>query len=158
MASSDKLEEFLEYEVFQALWERLDTAFPEFDFRLRGHYWEARSEEGSRALPSSPRPERINAYRDAPFGFVIHGEGFVPWISYVARTEHPRGQDFVNAVESLASKAGLSMPERELSPAELKLLEERERRSRLLEAFLEFAQWSLKTHGGVNHPSLKEGA
>lgn len=105
------LRDFLEREVYPALWNRLDAAFPEFGFQNKGRYWQATDETTTRGLPGAPRPDRVNAYENTPFGFVIHGGDFVPWVAYVAGGIPPQGRDFVEAVRKLADLAGVSFPE-----------------------------------------------
>ena len=107
---------FLGQTVYPALWERLDQAFPEFGWQRRGDKWEATDEAHSRTLPSSPRPDRVQAYENASFGFQIHGGDFVRWLDYVNGGTKPTGADFLEAARKLATLAGVSFPEREWTP------------------------------------------
>ena len=66
------LGEFLEQEVYPALFERLDAAFPDFGWQRKGNRWEATAEH-TRTLAGSPRPDRVQAYDNTPFGFQIQG-------------------------------------------------------------------------------------
>lgn len=110
-ANSHNLSQFLEQEIFPALWNRLDTAFPEFGFKQKGRFWVATVESITRNLPGSPRPDRVLAYQNTPFGLVIHGAEFLTWLAYVSGTSSPRGKEFVEAVRRLASLAGAHFPE-----------------------------------------------
>jgi hypothetical protein len=55
------LGDFLDHEVYPALFDRLDRAFPEYGFYRRGKHWQATA-DASRALPGSPRPDRVCCY------------------------------------------------------------------------------------------------
>ena len=143
------LADFLEYELLPALWLRLDLAFPEFGFRQKGRYWQATDETATRALPGGPRPDRVQAYENTPFGFQIHGGEFVTWLSYVAEETAPRGQQFIEAVRELAERAAVPFPERQLSPEELRQAEERDRKATLLETALSWARAALQSDAGA---------
>lgn len=142
------IDELLEREIYPCLWENLDRAFPEFAFRMSGDRWVATHEETTRSLAGSPRPGRVNAYRDAPFGFIIHGGEFVPWLSYINNGRSPRGKDFIESVRRLAALARVPFPERKPSSEELKRAESRERRSNLLEDFVAYTKERLSTNAG----------
>jgi putative DNA primase/helicase len=114
--SNHNLSQFLEQEVFPALWTQLDSAFPEFGFRQKGKFWVATVESITRNLPGSPRPDRVLAYQNTPFGLVIHGAEFLTWIAYVSGTHSPRGREFVDAVRKLTELAGVPFPERISNP------------------------------------------
>ena len=144
------LADFLEYELLPALWLRLDLAFPEFGFQQKGRYWQATAESATRALPNSPRPDRVHAYENTPFGFQIHGGEFVTWLSYVAEEATPRGPQFIEALRELAQRAAVQFPERQLSPEELRQAEERERKTTLLEAALSCARAALQSDAGAS--------
>lgn len=70
-------------------------------------------------------------------------------LQYVAGKKDLKGRDFVDAVERLASLAGVSLPERDFSPEQLEAIERREKRSGLLEAFLHFTQEQLQGSEGA---------
>ncbi|NSW58594.1 MAG: toprim domain-containing protein [Armatimonadetes bacterium] len=148
---------FLDEELYPALWERLDSAFPEFGFVLRGDHWQATHETATRALPGAPRPDRVWAYRDTPFGIKIHGGGFVPWLEYAAGQSSLRGEAFLNAVRDLCLRAGVSFPERERSPQALQAAAERHRKADLLEAFTACAAELLHTEQGEEARHYLEG-
>ena len=140
--------DFLDIQVYPALFSILDRVFPEFNFQKKGSHWEATNETHTRTLPGSPRPDRVNAYENAPFGFKIHGGEFVTWLSYLNNGSPPRGRDFADAGKALAQLAGVPFPERELSPEEIQKAEEREHRQNLLETFMALAQDSLSSDAG----------
>lgn len=137
------LADFLDHELFPTLWDRLPAAFPEFGWVRRGRYYVATQEAATRSLPGAPRPDRVWAYEDSPFGLKIHGGEFVTWLAYVARGHALRGSDFVEAVRQLCERAGLPMPETPRSPQELQQVAAAARRAELLEAFLAQAMAAL---------------
>jgi DNA primase catalytic core len=112
-AMQNNLGELLEKEVYPALWDRLDTAFPEFGFKRKGDHWIATDESASRRLSGSPRPERVWVYSDSPFGIKIHGGEFITWIVYVSGHSSPRGLEFITAVRELCQRSGVLFPEME---------------------------------------------
>jgi DNA primase len=133
------LKEVLE-EVYSSLWKGLDAAFPEFGFKLskNSRYWCATNDQASRMLPGAPRPDRIMAYSDTPFGFTIQGDQFVTWIAYLSGETSPRGVRFIEIVKDLCQRAGVSFPEQEAETG-------RSRREIILEAALTLCQkwlWS----------------
>lgn len=150
------LRDFLEREVYPALWNRLDAAFPEFGFQNKGRYWQATDETTTRGLPGAPRPDRVNAYENTPFGFVVHGGDFMPWVSYVAGGIPPKGRDFIEAVRKLADLAGVSFPEREVTPEEAARFEKWERRGNLLESFLAYTRVCLFDRGKAAYAYLEK--
>jgi replicative DNA helicase len=148
---------FLEDELYPALWERLDTAFPEFGFVLRGDHWQATNETATRALSGAPRPDRVWAYRDTPFGIKIHGGAFVPWLEYAAGQSSLRGEAFLEAVRDLCLRADVHFPERERSPQALQEEALRHRKADLLEAFTAYAGELLHTGQGDEARHYLEG-
>jgi DNA primase catalytic core len=140
------LGDFLDGEVLPALWERLDEAFPEFGWIRKGNGWTATNRDHTKSLPGAPRPERVVCNR--AFGFLVHGGEPTPWAAYVNGGDYPKGPEWVETVRKLAGLAGVSFPERERSPEELKRAEERERRRGLLEDLLAYAQAALRSTAG----------
>jgi putative DNA primase/helicase len=132
---SHNLSLFLEKDVFPTLWNRLDSAFPEFGFIKKGKYWMATVESITRGLPGSPRPDRVLVYQNTPFGVVIHGAEFITWIAYVSGTPSPRGKQFIEAVRKLAELAGVPFPESISKP--------KDRQQELFEAVFNFTQVEL---------------
>ncbi|MEI7831764.1 MAG: toprim domain-containing protein [bacterium] len=143
------LGDFLDREVYPALYDHLDDAFPEFGFRQKGSAWMATDEKGSRSLPGSPRPDRVYCYRNAPFLLVVQGGERIPILHYATGGRPPRGIDFVNAVRKLAGLAGVSFPEREYTPEERQRTERRERQRDIREAFLAYAHTLLVSDRGT---------
>ncbi len=145
----EDLGDFLDREVYPALYDRLDAAFPEFGFRRKGSAWIATNAGGSRSLPGSPRPDRVYCYRNTPFLLVVQGGERMPLLHYAAGGRPPRGVDFVEAVRKLAGLAGVRVPEREYTPEERQRTERRERQRDIRDVFLAKAHELLLTDWGV---------
>jgi hypothetical protein len=58
LLKTSDLGDFLEREVYPALFDRLDSAFPEYGFKRRGKLWTATADSASRSLPGSPPADR----------------------------------------------------------------------------------------------------
>lgn len=138
MNATDRMSptDFLEGVVYPAVFDRLPDVFPEFCWTPRGEGWICKSEAAARALPGSPRPDRVVCNR--PGGFLVHGGDAVAWTAYVLnRNDPPKGGDFVQAVRTLAERAGVdpSALDRDLSPEAAAALERKARRGNLLQDF-----------------------
>lgn len=142
------LSDFLERQIFPALWTCLSTAFPEFGFRSKGNYWQATDETATRALPGSPRPNRVYAYSNTPFGFTIQGGDFIPWLSYICGGITPRGKDFIAAVRTLADLAGVSLPITEFTDEKFNISASKELQNNLLEDFFSYTRKLLFSNTG----------
>lgn len=136
--------EFLDKEVFPKLWSCLSSAFPEFGFQHKGHYWQATDQRATRNLPGSPRPSRIYAYENTPFGFTIQGGDFIPWLRYISGNSFPEGKNFVDAVFALANLAGVCFFREDFSFDEIKQVKDKELKSSILEDFFRYTNQLLK--------------
>lgn len=94
-------------EVLPALAGQLDRAFPEFGWRRDRNGWVATNDELTHRL-LGVRADRVVAHGEAPPGFLVHGAGPTLWTAYVNGGEPPRGAAFVDAVRTLAERAGLA--------------------------------------------------
>ncbi|MEZ5102475.1 MAG: toprim domain-containing protein [Thermoleophilia bacterium] len=94
-------------EVLPALAGQLDRAFPEFGWRRDRDGWVATNDELTHRL-LGVRADRVVAHGEAPAGFLVHGAGPTLWTAYVNGGEPPRGAAFVDAVRTLAERAGLA--------------------------------------------------
>lgn len=125
----------IQQELFQALFTRLDSAFPEFGFKRKGGQWQASNRAHTKSLPGAPRPERVEVSDRAPWGFMIHGGSFVPWLQYVNGGASPKGPQFWERLRALSELAGVPIPEPSLSPEQCQRFEAKERRKALLDGF-----------------------
>lgn len=139
-----RLQDWLDGELYPALFTRLDQAFPEYGFRRSGKAWTATAKE-ARNLPGEPRPDRVCCYENSPHGLVIQGGGFVRFLNLVNGNRSPSGADFLNAVRTLADKAGITMPQREMTPEEAATAVRTQARRDALDVVVEHCAAALKT-------------
>ncbi|HZR91229.1 MAG TPA: toprim domain-containing protein [Gaiellaceae bacterium] len=127
--------------VLPELYERLDTAFPEFGWRRDARGWIATNNEFThRAL--GVRAERVVAHAPVPRGFLVHGGDATLWTAYVAGGAVPRGDSFVQAVVEIARRAGVDT-------APLERPAPRDRRTDLLHDFFTLCRWELAAEAGA---------
>jgi Toprim-like len=126
--------------VLPALYERLDTAFPEFGWRRDARGWVATNEEMTHSV-LGVRAARVVAHGPAPRGFLVHGAEATLWTAYVAGGAVPRGESFTQAVSELARRAGV-----DTAPLERPV--PRDRRTDLLHDFFTLCRWELVADAG----------
>jgi cellulose biosynthesis protein BcsQ len=102
--STNDLGDFLDREVYPALFDRLDSAFPEYRFRRKGNRWEATA-DATRSLPDKPRPARVNCYVNRPWGLVTQGGEFVRFLDLGVDLV-PSSAWLVGAERALAGEVG----------------------------------------------------
>lgn len=131
--STNNLAAHLRDVAFPALHDVLDRAFPEFGWKRTASGWEATNwPDGVPRQSNRKRADRLNAYRDNPWGVVVHGKEAFSWVEYITGQRSPRGEVFVDAVRRLSELAGVEFPKRALSPDEFTRLEKRKRRGSIL--------------------------
>jgi DNA primase len=150
------LGEFLDHEVYPALFDRLDRAFPEYGFQRRGNHWVA-SAEATRALPGSPRLDRVYCYSNRPWCLVIQGGNPVRFLDLVNGGTKPTGADFPEAVRKLSELARVPFPQREVSPEEAKRHAKRHARRSALEAVCFLCRATLLSEDGKAARAYLEG-
>ncbi len=150
------LGDFLDREVYPALFVRLDAAFPDYGFQRRGNHWEATA-EATRSLPGEPRPDRVCCYENRPWGLVIQGGDFVRFLDLVNGGAKPSGSDFPDAVRKLAGLAGVSFPERQVSPEEAERHAVRHARRSALERVSVLCRETLASDAGKEARAYLEG-
>ncbi len=139
--------------IYQALFDRIGEAFPEFGFERSPTGWRATQREFTKSLPGNPRPDRVEVWQQTPWGFKIHGGDFIGWLAYVNGGQWPRGEDYWKSVKTLAQLAGVSMPERNISEELRRDIQTKETRKHLLEVFFEGAHQALLSG---THPNIEK--
>src|SRR4030095_12258271 len=87
---------FLDEEVYPALFERLDAAFPAFHWVQKGEHWVATSWPPDFPYPVSDRhPDRLMVYPDRPWWIKVHGHSGVRFLDYVNGGRKPEGPEFI---------------------------------------------------------------
>src|SRR3989344_4339752 len=84
--------DFYEREVLPALFERLNSAFPEFGWTRTGRGWTATNRDHTKRY-SDARPGRVVC--NIPSGFLVNGGQAMSWAAYVHGGATPKGRDFV---------------------------------------------------------------
>jgi len=149
VATSLDLGRLLDERIYPALFERLDTAFPEFGWERRGAHWVATIwPAGFPCEANDPRPERLFVYADRPWWIKVHGHAGARFLDYVNAGTKPTGPDFARAVRRLAELAGVTVPEAVLSPEQQRAVAGQECRRDVLEATIAAAQAALHAPGG----------
>lgn len=136
MATRDNadLGDFLEREVYPALFDKLDSAFSEFSWKRSGENWVA--SEWPANFPVSVNREdgsRLFVYKDRPYWIKLHGHEGVRLLDYVNGGRKPKGAEFPAAVRKLAALAGVAFPERERTEEETERDRKKESRRSVLE-------------------------
>lgn len=110
----NSLTDFIQYELYPALWERLDSAFPELELRQKAGDWH--SSHKLNGDPSSPyREDKTVVTKRKPH--LIHEQGgkTLSLVDFqLVRTGHTpgaKGAELVEALRSLAGICGLELPE-----------------------------------------------
>lgn len=116
---------FYSQQVLPALFERLDSAFPEFGWMRTPCGWVGRR-------PGGAGRDEVAALQ--PWGFADASGRATGWLSYVAGTT-PADGDFTRVVNKLAGLAGLS-PVNEFAPASERRAIQEERQRAILESFV----------------------
>lgn len=138
------LQDFLDREVYPALFSRMDSAFPEFGWKRSGRNWVAsRWPSNFPEKVEHENPDRLVVYENAPHWVKLHGHAGVRFLDLVNNGRRPNRAEFVQAVRTLAGLAGVSFPEREVSPEEAARVEARERRRSVLEAVAAYCHETL---------------
>jgi hypothetical protein len=127
--------------VLPELYERLDTAFPEFGWRREARGWVATDNEFTHRV-LGVRAERVVAHGPVPRGFLVHGGDATLWTAYVAGGAVPRGDSFVQAVVEIARRA-------HVDTAPLERPAPRDRRTDLLHDFFTFCRCEFAAEAGA---------
>ncbi len=135
---------YLDEEVYPALYERLDAAFPEFGWRRRGHGWTASVWPPAFPYPVEHKsPDRLMVYENRPYWIKLHGHEGVRLLDYVNGGHRPQGPEFVEAVRQLCELAGVPFPEREVSGEDEERIRRRDARRSALEALGDYCKETL---------------
>ena len=146
------LQDWLNTDLYPALFKCLDSAFPEFDWTQRGSHWEANTWPPGFPYPvNHENPSRLMVYPDRPWWIKVHGHEGVRFLELVSGERRPRGDAFVRACRDLARLAGVQFPERERTPEQIAAEDARQERRDFLEAVIDIAASAL----WADHPDSK---
>jgi len=147
------IDPYLNEVVYPALWDRLDSAFPEFGWKRHGDNWIATSWPGG--FPYSVGhevPSRLYVWRQAPYVITIQGHpgDGVRLLNYVNRGTKPTGLEFIEAVRTLCQKAGVMSPERDLTEEQIAKVQANESRRGALGSVVAHCRKALRTPAGAD--------
>ena len=105
------LDAYLTATVYPALFNRLDTAFPDFGWTKSGDAWVATRWPSSFPQAAEHKhPDRLMVYADRPWWVKVHGHGGVRFLDLVNDGRKPKGTEFLDAVRKLSALAGVPCP------------------------------------------------
>lgn len=123
------LTDFIQYELYPALWERMDSAFPELEFRRKGGDWHS-SHYLNGETTSPYREDKTVVTKRKPH--LIHEQGGETFslvdyqLKRMGYAPGAKGAELVEALRSLAGICGLELPETDTE--EYKAYKERQER------------------------------
>lgn len=137
MAKNRNLEQFKEYELFPSLYDRLDTAFPEMEFKRKGNRWE--SSHHLNGDKDSSNKVATYVYENSKFCIVDLTSDRRPNLInfYMERYN----KDFATALAELSQLCGLTPPTPENSEEWQKRQEQQTNREKANRTFVT-ALWS----------------
>ena len=97
--------DFIKYELYPSLFENIDKALPEHDFKKFIGGW--RSKTYLNGNKHKDRLDKLVVTKKAPNLIMEQGGEVVPIIDYVIKRDNT---DFIGAVKTLANVVGLSIP------------------------------------------------
>jgi len=104
---SKQITDWVKEELYPSLYERMDQALPEMDFKRWGGGWRSPLKlDGSR--PKHPRRDKTVVTRRAPGVILEQGGETFTIVDFVMRRDRV---DFIQAVKTLADIVGLQLPE-----------------------------------------------
>ena len=135
---------YLDEVVYPSLFDRLDSAFPEFGWKTTGQNWTATLWPPDFSYPvNDERPDRLVVYSNRPHWIKVHGHTGMRFLDYVNGGRRPQGTEFPDTVRILCERAGIPFPEQELTPEEAERFRQREERRSILTTVGEYIQEAL---------------
>jgi DNA primase catalytic core len=108
---SKEITDWIKYELYPTLFESIDTALPEHNFKRYSGGWRSKT-----YLDSSPHKDRADKTvisKKAPGYILENGGEVVGLVDYVMRRDKV---EFIQAVKTLADVVGLQLPKGEFNP------------------------------------------
>lgn len=108
------LQDFIEYELYPTLWDRLDRAFPSMHFQRRGGDWQSPYKlNGERS--SDNRADKSVVTKRYPRTILEQGGESMSLINFylqsTGRSTTTKGAELAEALRSLCTSIGLTLPE-----------------------------------------------
>ena len=112
---SKEITDWVKYELYPNLFERIDTALPEHNFKRYAGGWKSKTYlNGS---PHKHRDDKTVVTKTAPGRILEQGGESLSLVDYVIRRD---GGEFIEAVKTLADVVGLQLPKGEYNKEEYK--------------------------------------
>ena len=105
---SKEITDWLKYELYPTLFESIDTALPEHDFRRYAGGW--RSKTYLSGAPHKSRVDKTVVSKKAPGWILEQGGDTLSLVDYVMSRDKV---EFIQAVNTLADVVGLQLPKDE---------------------------------------------
>ena len=107
---SKEITDWIKYELYPTLFERIDTALPEHNFKRYSGGWRSKTYlDGS---PHKDRADKTVVSKKAPGWILENGGETLSLVDYVMRRD---GVEFIQAVKTLADVVGLQLPKGEFN-------------------------------------------
>ena len=107
---SKEITDWIKYELYPTLFESIDTALPEHNFKRYSGGWRSKTYlDGS---PHKDRADKTVVSKKAPGWILENGGETLSLVDYVMRRD---GVEFIQAVKTLADVVGLQLPKGEFS-------------------------------------------
>ena len=113
--------EWIKNELYPFLFDRIDTALPEFNFKRRGKNWVSSNKQKITG-EEGDSIGKVYVWENAPGFIKDFTRGASSIVDYVIRRD---GVEFIQAVESLSKIAGLQLPKGNLSPEDYQRYKDR---------------------------------
>ena len=131
------IDRFLERDLYPALFDNLDIAFPEFGWKQRGRGWVATNEQFCKGQLGH---HAASVVCNKNWGWYAHGQRAQRWLEYQAAGRPLEGEAFTQILKELCNKANIAMPERECTPQQAQAYQAKLRKSTLMRNLWEIAQ------------------
>ena len=105
MSRYETLQDFKEYELYPALWERIDEAFPEMDFKFVNGYWRS-----PKHLDGSEAHSKDQTFVHSKRKWLIKDNSDANAYSLIDFEMQRSHSDFLTAVKRLSDLCGLQLP------------------------------------------------
>jgi len=147
----EDLDAYLARTVYPSLFNRLDSAFPEFGWESRGGHWTATKWPADFPYRvENEHPDRLMVYANRPYWIKVHGHDGVRFLDFVNNGQKVKGPDFLAAVRKLCDLAGVRFPERSLTPEQAETARKNEARRSILDTIMDYARGRLWASSGDN--------
>lgn len=147
-----EISEFANRDIFPLAYEIADQIFPEFEFRKQGNKWI--SGNGRKIDGSEGEKHKVYIYADSPYylkDYTREGKAITTYL-----IEAGLCIDWIGAIEYLARKVGVQLPQHNLSHEDIERIAKKEQQQTLLETINDFFITSLLEEQGSDANAIRE--